>query len=263
MLYYIGIIATVLLILFAILYSLLGYNNVFRDRFIEHITEQANKTDMKDESLLKGERIYIPREGRRSVRVNLYRYADEDPSPVLFFAHGGNFLNGDSDLDDAFCESIAEEWKVTVVSISYTKIKEHVTTYPQEEIRDTVVWFRKHADEYHLNKNRFILMGKEAGAYLSLLAAVMLVSTGVMPSGVIFVNPFIDYVAVSLAVAGLHPGPVALALTQMTDMYDEYDEELDRAGIYVKTKVGSGKPFEEDQELLGWTKERVNDFFWR
>lgn len=265
MFYYIGILATVLLIIFAILYSLLGYNIAFRDRFVEYLTDQANRADMRPENELSGERVYVPREDRRSVRTLVYRYAGEDPSPVLFYAHGGDFVSGDSDLSDEFCREISEKWKVSVVNISYSKIREHVTSYPQEEIRDAVLWFVSHADEYRFEKRRFILMGEEAGAYLSLLAGVMLVRQAVVPSGFVFVNPFIDYVAVSLAVAGMHPGPVAVAVTEMTDKTASYDEELYRAGVFVKTKISQagGASFADDEELRNWVRDRIDDFLRR
>lgn len=36
-------------------------------------------------------------------------------------------------------------------------------SYPQEEIRDTVFWFREHAGEYGIDSERFALMGYSAG----------------------------------------------------------------------------------------------------
>lgn len=274
----IGILATVLLAMFGILYSLLGYNLGFRNHFIERITKEATDAGMKKESLLKGRRMYIEREDLRPVRVNLYRPGNEEILPVIFMAHGGNFTDRDADDIDDFCVWLAEELQVNVVSISYTKIKPHVTTYPQEEIRDTIMYFRKHGREYNMDMKRFLTMGAEAGAYLMLNAELAVIQKGAVPYGTIMFDPFLDYVAVSLAQAGRHPGPVALVLSgRDNDEADRYEFELRQAGIEVRTRripdldlqtLLSGEAGNETERLSlenfrRWMEETVNLFLYR
>ena len=233
----IGIFATVALAFFGVLYSLLGYNMNFRNRLIERITKTATDANMKKENLLKGKRLYIERENLRPVRVNLYQPQSDKKLPVVFMAHGGSFIDHDADDIDDFCQMLSEEWQVNVVSTSYSKIKAHVTSYPQDEIRDVVVYFRRHAVEYNMDMKHFLLMGFEAGAYLSLIADRSLIHAAIVPSGIIMIDPFIDYVAVSFAQAGLHPNPAALVLSDKdTDAADEYEFELRQADIYILTR---------------------------
>ncbi len=274
----IGILATVLLAMFGILYSLLGYNLGFRNHFIERITKEATDASMKNESLLKGRRMYIEREDLRPVRVNLYRPDNEEILPVIFAAHGGNFIDHDADDIDDFCDRLAKKLKVNVVSISYTKIKPHVTTYPQEEIRDTIMYFRRHSREYNMDMKRFLTLGFEAGAYLMLNAETAVIQKGAVPYGTIMFDPFLDYVAVSLAQAGRHPGPVALVLSgRDNDEADRYEFELRQAGIDVRTRripdmdletLLSGEPASETERLSlenfrKWMEETVNLFLYR
>ena len=124
----IGILATVALAFFGVFYSLLGYNMNFRNRLIERITKTATEANMKEENLLKGRRLYIERENLRPVRVNLYQPQSDQKLPVVFMAHGGSFIDHDADDIDDFCQMLSEEWQVNVVSVSYSKIKAHVTS---------------------------------------------------------------------------------------------------------------------------------------
>lgn len=274
----IGILATVLLAMFGILYSLLGYNLGFRNHFIERITKEATDAGMKNESLLKGRRMYIEREDLRPVRVNLYQPQSGEILPVIFAAHGGNFIDHDADDIDSFCDRLSKKLNVNIVSISYTKIKPHVTTYPQEEIRDTIMYFRRHGREYNMDTKRFLVMGFEAGAYLMLNAETAVIQKGAVPYGTIMFDPFLDYVAVSLAQAGRHPGPVALVLSgRENDEADRYEFELRQAGIEVRTRripdmdpgvLLSGEAADETERLSlenfrKWMEETVNLFLYR
>lgn len=273
---YIGIIATVLLVLFGISYSLLGYNMRFQDWIIQHISAKAMKENMKEENAIRGKRVWVPHRGR-DTRVNVYRPQTDEILPAVFFAHGSDFTDGDADEWDDFCLSMSEELNCVLFSVSYTKIGVHVSTYPQTEIVESVRWFRQHSAEYGFDKNNFLMMGIEAGAYLSLIAALHLIQGGIIPRGYIFVNPFIDYTAVSFAQAGMHPDPGALILTgeeKRKGRWDEYLDALADAGNTMRVYRRPGQAWnllwkmeglseqekEDRQRLVLWIHERYNDF---
>ena len=224
-----GIIATVLLVLFGVGYCLLGYNLRFLNWAVEAMTESANRIGMKEESDLQGKRTYLKRDHKRAVRVNLYDSSNTENRTPLFLAFDGKFTGGDADEADEFCAELQKYLSLPVISVAYTKIDVHVTTYPQDEIADTVRYFRKHAAEYDFDMNNYAMIGFGAGAYLSLIAATALVQDNVIPSGLIFVDPFVDYVAVSFVKAGMHPGPVSLITTREQSgnrKIDEYEEAM-------------------------------------
>ena len=61
---YIGIIATVLLVFFGVSYSLLGYNMRFQDWIIQYMSAKAMTKNMKEETAIKGTRVWVPHRGR-------------------------------------------------------------------------------------------------------------------------------------------------------------------------------------------------------
>ena len=265
MLLYIRIIVTVMLIFFSILYSLLAYNSFYRNWFVEWMTAKANTAGMKPD--IEGERVYVPRRNKRDVRVNLYRCPPG--KHVVYLCHGGDFLNGDPDDLDAFCMKVRDLWQANIVSIGYSLVDVHVTTYPQEEITDTILYFQEHAEEYGFG-NKAVLLGFDAGAYLAAISAVQLVQKGCILNGHIYCYPYVDYVQTSFAKAGYHVGPVAMVAAgeekQLTTM-EEYEKTLSDAGIPCRMKVypDEKRNFIEDgkgrsEEALSWLKERIGEF---
>ncbi|MCR4950130.1 MAG: alpha/beta hydrolase [Solobacterium sp.] len=208
----IGTVGIALLTLYGVLFSLLGYNMYFQDRLVEFLSRRANDEGMKPAEQLKGKRVYIEREERRAVRVNVYR-SEGETLPAVYYCHGNGFDKGDADEDDDFCAAFAERYHVTLISIAYTKMPVHRTTYPQEEIMDAVLYTQQHPQEFGIVKDDYVMLGVGPGAYLAVLAAVMLVRRGVVPDGLILADPFVDYVAVSLAQINMHPGPVSLLVS--------------------------------------------------
>ena len=275
---YVGIISTVLLAMFGVLYSLLGYNMNFQNWIIETMTAKAQTVNMKDESQLKGKRVYVPRTNR-DIRVNVYQPACDEDLPAVFFAHPSNFYDGDADQHDDFCDWFAHEFNCVVFSVNYTKIDVHVATYPQDEIRESVRYFISHGDEYGFDGKTFVIFGMEAGAYLSLIAAVALVQDCVFADGYLFVNPWVDYVAVSFSISGIHPGPVALVTTgteKRKGRWQEYIDAMMNAAVPLKTFSDSSVPWdllmrndltgadlERNNQLVSWLHERMGEFFGR
>lgn len=122
---------------------------------------------VKDDKDLIGERIEIERDRNAKVKVNLYipDNIGSEPLPVIFNIHGGGFVGGDADLLDTQSDRIANEWNVIVVTINYTKADVKPILFGAGEIKDTVLYFADHAEEYNADPTRFALMGYSAGAY--------------------------------------------------------------------------------------------------
>ena len=122
---------------------------------------------VKDDRELIGERIEIQRDGKASVKVNLYvpNSMNDERLPVVFNIHGGGFVGGDADVLDTQSERIANEWNVVVVTINYTKADVKPISYDSEEIRDMVLYFADNAEVYGIDPSKFTLMGYSAGAY--------------------------------------------------------------------------------------------------
>lgn len=145
-----------------------------------------------------GERFQVPRGGKKEVDVLLYiPKKAAKPWPVLFNIHGGAWVGCDASQMDSYCLDMAEKCGAFIVNINYTKLDVQPFPYPQEEIRDTVLYFREHAEEYGLDPNKFAVIGYSAGGHLAAASALMLHDQGVYLSAQVLCYPFLDFSAFS------------------------------------------------------------------
>lgn len=206
------------------------------DKKLTEKIQEARRSLAKADSELLGRRVLVPRDGLEGVHVNLYTPSvnTEGPLPVVFVAHGGQFMDGDADTLDTFCDRVKDIWDSIIVNINYTTIDVKQIPYPQEEIRDTVLYFAVHAAEFHMDAHRFSFMGFSAGSYLLCGAAAFLKEKGFTVNGMVSVMPFVDDTMIRLADAGAHVSPFTLvtgANDPMKDRYPVYIEHLRNAGV--------------------------------
>lgn len=142
-----------------------------------------------------GERFFVPRDGADPVETILYRskVKPTGPLPVFFNLHGGAWVGGDAALMDSFCALFAEEIPAFVVNVNYKKVDIHPFPYQQIELSDCVLYFSDRANEYGLDKNKFIIGGHSAGAHISAGAAIRLKELGFVLACQMLIYPFTDF----------------------------------------------------------------------
>lgn len=197
--------------------------------------EQSRSLMKKDASARIGRRLEITREGKDNVLINLYepRISQKDHIPV-FIAHGGQFVDGDADQIDTFCEKLSELSDAVVFNINYAPMDSHPFPYPQEEIADTVLYCGMHAESFGIDIHKTVLAGFSSGAYLMTGAAALLKEKDFIAKGLIQCDPVIDDALVNLCIAGLHPSPVSIYISEKDPMFQRlptYREYMGKAGV--------------------------------
>ena len=221
---------------------MLGYYLYFRlhphafDKQLEKQAAMAREKQKKADADRIGRRMTVPRDGKDGVTVNLYtpHGIAKESYPAVFVAHGGSFMDGDADQIDTFCQRIADNWEMMIVSINYSTIDVHQIPYPQEEIRDTVLYFAVHASEFRMDAQKFAMLGFTAGAYLMVGACTFLKEKGFPLKGLVMVSPFVDDTQIRLCDVGAHISPVTLIMTgtdAMKDRYPVYIEHMKTGAV--------------------------------
>lgn len=157
------------------------------------ISEYNQKHMIKNDDDLIGTRFEVPRDGKNSVRVNLYIPEEtKEKLPVIFNIHGGAFIAGDADTLDSQSDRLSKENNAIVVNINYTLAKDgYDMNFGVDEVKDTVLYFKDHADEYNMDKDKFIMLGYSAGGYHAMNAVVALKAENVDVAGQILCYSFI------------------------------------------------------------------------
>ncbi len=188
--------------------------------FLHHyrtINAQARAKLVKNPNDLLGKRLTIQREQNSPVAVNIYmpNIPINQPLPVVFNIHGGGFVGGDADVLDTQSQRLANEWQSMIVAINYTKADVKPIDYGSEEIKDTILYFAHHAQQYQIDKHRFSLMGYSAGTYYALNASKQLKQDNFPLFSVILCYPWLtgfaqtdltqDYPPILFILAGQDP----------------------------------------------------------
>lgn len=105
-------------------------------------------------------RVYTPR--RRTA-----------PLPGLLFIHGGGFVVGDIDSEDARAQEIAASADVVVVSVDYRLAPEHPFPAGLDDCYTALVWMEKSSAEIGVDPQRLGVGGGSAGGGLAAATALM------------------------------------------------------------------------------------------
>ena len=143
---------------------------------------------------IKGEKFMVPRTDAAPVLVYLYYPAGGGENlPVVFNVHGGAWVGGDALLLDTQSQEMADRLGCLVVNINYVKADVKPFPYAQYEVRDTVLYFARHAQECGIDTSKLALMGYSAGGHLCACAAQLLSEEGVQLSCQVLCYPFLDF----------------------------------------------------------------------
>jgi acetyl esterase/lipase len=141
------------------------------------------------------ENIAIPREGGgSSLRLRLYRFpAAVQSGAALLWMHGGGYIIGKPEQDDAVCAQYAAETGMLVVSVDYRLAPEHPFPCALEDIARAWAWLGARAEELGVDVSRIALGGASAGGGLA-AAFAQLARDGdaLQPAFQLLVYPMLD-----------------------------------------------------------------------
>lgn len=210
----------------------------------------------KDDSELIGTRLEIPRDNKKSVKVNVYipKNDNNDKLPVVFNIHGGGFVGGDADLLDTQSDRIANEWNMIVISVNYTKADLKPMDYGVEEIVDTIKYFREHKDDYNVDVNKFVVMGYSAGAYYAAKTAISLDKQGIPLMAQVLCYPWTNSLTKEKINSTLAPAMFVWASEDPISQNSKtYEKTLKDNGVttYLKEYQGATHSFIESNNPEG------------
>jgi acetyl esterase/lipase len=107
--------------------------------------------------------------GAPEVPIRIYRPRAESSSlrGAVFEIHGGGFLMGSIEMMDAWCQTIAGELGVVVVSVEYRLAPEDPFPAGVEDCYAALCWMADHADELQIDPARIAISGQSAGGGLA------------------------------------------------------------------------------------------------
>jgi len=86
--------------------------------------------------------------------------------PVYIHLHGGGFLFGTLSSEDAACARIAINARIVVLNVNYRHTPEWVYPTAWNDVEDAFAWLHENIDALRGDKDKVVVGGISAGAYL-------------------------------------------------------------------------------------------------
>ena len=186
-------------------------------------------------------------------------YPDENREtarPTLIYFQGGGFFGGSKSVGDPLAESDATALLddicaegFNLVNIDYVLVPEYHFPAPLMQTNEAFQFMMDHADEYHLDMDRVVIMGSSAGAIMT------------SQLGSIITNP--DYAAALGISSALKPEQVkAVVLDDAPLVYDKFSLGAKvLVGNYVKGSIFLSRDEKQKYNNILWVDSNYPDAF--
>ncbi|KAG5951142.1 hypothetical protein E4U53_003702 [Claviceps sorghi] len=125
------------------------------ETFHDHVRVRNYTISTRDASAIEAR-------GYRPVSASL-----QDRLPVFLYFHGGGFLMGSLDTEDATCSWICLRATAVVLHVNYRHTPEYVYPTAWDDAEDSFVWLHQNMDLLGGNPEQVIVGGISAGAQLA------------------------------------------------------------------------------------------------
>lgn len=122
--------------------------------------------------------------GEAGVPVRVHRPVDGDTGgllPCVYSIHGGGYVIGSYDMDDAWFDSLCPRLGVVGVSVEYRLAPDTPYPGPLEDCYRGLAWTYEHADELGIDRDRIGVHGVSAGGRLAAALALLARDRGEVP----------------------------------------------------------------------------------
>jgi acetyl esterase len=133
------------------------------------------------------------------VRTLWYGFENPEPAPVFFDLHGGGFILGSADMDEALNLAFHQQVGCKVISIDYAKAPESPYPAAVNQVWAVVKHAFENAGEYALDAQKMAIGGHSAGGNLSTVTCMKAKVAGEFQ----FVCQVLDYPPLDLATSPL------------------------------------------------------------
>lgn len=108
------------------------------------------------------------KEGKGTIRLRIYQPETMvTPLPALFWMHGGGYLFGWMEMDDANLCGFVRDLGIVIVSVDYRFAPEYPFPLPLDDCYAGLKWMYDHAGELGINTARIAVGGASAGGGLA------------------------------------------------------------------------------------------------
>jgi acetyl esterase len=178
------------------------------------------------------------------VRTLWYGFENPEVAPLFFDLHGGGFILGNADMDEAMNLAFTQQVGCKVISIEYAKAPDFPYPVAVNQVYAVVKHVYENAGEYAIDGEKMAIGGHSAGGNLSTVTCMKAKKAGEFQ----FVCQVLDYPPLDLATSPLNkPKPRGAVPPWMAMIFDTcYIDPAEARDPYVSPVYAT----QEDLEAL-------------
>ncbi|MBK7896305.1 MAG: alpha/beta hydrolase [Anaerolineaceae bacterium] len=142
------------------------------------------------------ETVWLERPSAKTkLRLRLYQPATPatTPTPALLWLHGGGYVIGRPEMDDATCAQFVQALGLKIISVDYRLAPKHPFPAGLDDSYQALTWLAAQAQQLGIDPTRIAIGGQSAGAGLAAaLAQLAHDRQGVQPIFQLLVYPMLD-----------------------------------------------------------------------
>ncbi|KAK7179443.1 hypothetical protein DPSP01_011515 [Paraphaeosphaeria sporulosa] len=112
----------------------------------------------------------IPTRDGSTIEARTYRAAsksDDEILPAYLYFHGGGFIFGTLDSEDAACAGTAINTGAVVINVNYRHTPEYTFPTAWNDSQDAFIWLHKNTDKLKIDSSKVVVGGISAGGQLT------------------------------------------------------------------------------------------------
>jgi acetyl esterase/lipase len=179
------------------------------------------------------------------LRHRRYRPASPGPHPIVVYFHGGGWVLGGADSDDAFCRDLCVRSNAVVVSVDYRHAPEARFPAAADDGFAAVRWIAANADALGGTPGELAVCGWSAGGNIAAVVCQMArAAGGPRIAGQVLVTPVTDsdFTRASYAANGDGYVLTTALMRWFWDHYADPDERADPRAAPLRARDLSGLP---------------------
>lgn len=134
----------------------------------------------------------IPVDGASAVRFRLYRPTSAPAPAVLLWCHGGGYVIGSPEQDEASSLALVQALGIAVAAVDYRLAPEHPHPAALDDAMAVLRFLREQATALALDADRVVVGGQSAGGGLAAALALQARDEGIPLRGQILIYPMLD-----------------------------------------------------------------------
>ncbi|OZJ04759.1 hypothetical protein BZG36_01831 [Bifiguratus adelaidae] len=111
-------------------------------------------------------------EPKGEIKVRIYAPTDvQGPYPLVMLYHGGGWIAGDLETEDAVCKNISSQAHAMVINVGYRLAPVYKYPVPVNDSWDALTWAIQNASILNIDTSKVAVTGSSAGGYMALVMA--------------------------------------------------------------------------------------------